>query len=239
LHAGRQVLQDQVRRAEPQPSHTQRLQRPPDRSRPPAQAISPGAATGSLGNSELVCSVTSARDPARARPLTSASARQLPTRPGLPPNAIFLSCPCWRALAVTGWFSGPAGCSCSARCPSLSPPPQSRGPRNATSYSPPDPSSLFGSARKLAAWGGLTPTVRDGDRTVRHGHISKQGPACARWIVCEAAQTAKRHPDFAVGYQAIARRRGNKIAATTAIARKLLTRAYHLLADAASGGAPS
>jgi transposase len=89
----------------------------------------------------------------------------------------------------------------------------------------------FGSARKLAAWGGLTPTVRGSDRTVRHGHISKQGPVWARWILCEAAQTAKRHPDFAASYQAIARRRGKKIA-TTAIARKLLTRAYHLLTDA-------
>jgi transposase len=56
--------------------------------------------------------------------------------------------------------------------------------------------------------------------------------------LCEAAQTAKRHPDFAASYQDIARRRGKKIA-TTAIARKLLTRAHHLLTDAASGGAPS
>ena len=91
--------------------------------------------------------------------------------------------------------------------------------------------SRFGSARKLAAWAGLTPTVRGSDRTVRHGHISKQGSAWLRWILCEAAQTAKRHPDFAGSYQAIARRRGKKIA-TTAIARKLLTRAYHLLTDA-------
>jgi transposase len=98
--------------------------------------------------------------------------------------------------------------------------------------------SRFGSARKLAAWAGLTPTVRGSDRTVRHGHISKQGPAWVRWVLCQAAQTAKRHPDFAAGYQAIAKRRGSKIA-TTAIARKLLTRAYHLLADAASDGAPS
>jgi transposase len=30
----------------------------------------------------------------------------------------------------------------------------------------------FGSARKLAAWAGLTPTVRGSDLTVRHGHIS-------------------------------------------------------------------
>jgi transposase len=29
----------------------------------------------------------------------------------------------------------------------------------------------FGSARKLAAWAGLTPTVRGSDRTIRHGHI--------------------------------------------------------------------
>jgi transposase len=91
--------------------------------------------------------------------------------------------------------------------------------------------SRFGSARKLAAWAGLTPTVRGSDRTVRHGHISKQGSTWLRWILCEAAQTAKRHPDFAASYQAIASRRGKKIA-TTAIARKLLTRAYHLLTDA-------
>ncbi|MFY9666809.1 MAG: IS110 family transposase [Trebonia sp.] len=96
----------------------------------------------------------------------------------------------------------------------------------------------FGAARKLASWAGLTPTVRGSDRTVHHGHISKQGPAWARWVLCEAAQTAKRHPEFAAGYEAIARRRGKKIA-TTAVARKLITRAYHLLTDAASGGAPS
>jgi transposase len=95
----------------------------------------------------------------------------------------------------------------------------------------------FGSARKLASWAGLTPTVRGSDRTVRHGHISKQGSVWVRWVLCEAAQTAKRHPDFAASYQAIARRRGKKIA-TTAIARKLLTRAYHLLTDSSSGGAP-
>jgi transposase len=45
--------------------------------------------------------------------------------------------------------------------------------------------SRFGSARKLASWAGLTPTVRGSDRTVHHGHISKQGPTwsggyCAR-----------------------------------------------------------
>jgi transposase len=95
----------------------------------------------------------------------------------------------------------------------------------------------FGSARKLASWAGLTPTVRGSDRTVRRGHISKQGPAWVRWVLCEAAQTARRHPDFAPGYEALARRRGKKIA-TTAVARKLLTRACHLLTDAGTGGEP-
>jgi transposase len=89
----------------------------------------------------------------------------------------------------------------------------------------------FGSARKLAAWAGLTPTVRGSDRTVRHGRISKQGSAWLRWALGQAAQTAKRHPDFAATYQAIAARRGKQIA-TTAIARKLLTRAWHLLTAA-------
>src|SRR6266581_572551 len=89
----------------------------------------------------------------------------------------------------------------------------------------------FASARKLASRAGLTPTVRGSDRTVRHGHISKQGSAWLRWILCEAAQTAKRSPQFAASYQELARRRGKKIA-TTAIARKLLTRAWHLLTEA-------
>jgi transposase len=91
--------------------------------------------------------------------------------------------------------------------------------------------SRFRSARHLASWAGLTPTVHGSDRTLWHGHISKQGSAWLRWVLCEAAQTAKRDPAFAPGYQAIAGRRGKKIA-TTAVARKLLTRAWHLLRDA-------
>ncbi|HEV8274535.1 MAG TPA: IS110 family transposase [Streptosporangiaceae bacterium] len=91
--------------------------------------------------------------------------------------------------------------------------------------------SRFGPARKLASWAGLTPTVRGSGRVAHYGHISKQGSVWLRWVLCEAAQTAKRSPQFAVGFQAIARRRGKKIA-TTAVARKLLTRAWHLLTDA-------
>src|SRR5918995_7082604 len=88
----------------------------------------------------------------------------------------------------------------------------------------------FRNARALASWAGLTPTVRGSDLTVRHGHISKQGSPYVRWVLGQAAQIAKRHPEFAGTYQGIAKRRGSKIA-TVAVARKLLTRAYHLLAE--------
>jgi transposase len=97
--------------------------------------------------------------------------------------------------------------------------------------------SRFGSARKLASWAGLTPTVRGSDRVAHYGHISKEGSVWLRWVLCEAAQTAKRSPQFAAGYQAIAKRRGKKIA-TTAVARKLLTRAWHLLTDAEHPATP-
>jgi transposase len=95
--------------------------------------------------------------------------------------------------------------------------------------------SRFASARKLASWAGLTPTVRGSDLTVRHGHISKQGSAWLRWVMNQAAQTAKRSPEFAAAYAAISQRRGKKIA-TIAISRKLLTRAWHLLADIQADG---
>src|SRR6266496_4855598 len=94
----------------------------------------------------------------------------------------------------------------------------------------------FGSARKLASRAGLTPTVRGSDLKVRHGHISKQGSVWLRWAMNQAAQTARRSPQFAASYAAIASRRGKKIA-TIAVARKLLTRAWHLLHELEAAGA--
>ena len=95
----------------------------------------------------------------------------------------------------------------------------------------------FASARQLASWAGLTPTVRGSDRAAHYGHISKQGSVLLRWVLCEAAQTAKRSPQFAPAFQRIAKRRGKKIA-TTAVARKLATRAWHLLTEAEHAAAP-
>jgi transposase len=58
-------------------------------------------------------------------------------------------------------------------------------------------------------------------------------------VLNQAAQTAKRSPEFAASYACIAKRRGKKIA-TIAIARKLLTRAWHLLGQmqATDAGTP-
>jgi transposase len=86
----------------------------------------------------------------------------------------------------------------------------------------------FPTARKLCAWAGLTPQVRNSDRKVRHGHITKQGSPWVRGILQEAAQTAKRHPMFASAHGQLARRRGTNIA-TVAIARRLLARSFHIL----------
>jgi transposase len=52
--------------------------------------------------------------------------------------------------------------------------------------------------------GGLTPQVRNSDRKVRHGHITKQGSPWVRWVLQEAAQTAKRYPMFADTYGQLA-----------------------------------
>jgi transposase len=75
---------------------------------------------------------------------------------------------------------------------------------------------------------GLTPAVRNSDRNLRHGHITKQGSPWVRWILQEAAQTAKRSPPFADAYAQLAHRRGTSIA-TVAIARRLLGRCFHIL----------
>jgi transposase len=95
----------------------------------------------------------------------------------------------------------------------------------------------FPTARKLCAWAGLTPQVRNADRKVRHSHITKQGAPWVRWILQEAAQTAKRSPLFADNYGQLARRRGRNIA-TVAIARRLLPRSFHILTQLEAAPAP-
>jgi transposase len=91
--------------------------------------------------------------------------------------------------------------------------------------------SRFASPRKLCAWAGLTPSVRNSADKVRHGHITKQGPRSVRWVLAEAVHKAKAKPPYARPYAEIMRRRGKNIA-KVAIARKLLARCYWLLKEA-------
>jgi hypothetical protein len=58
-----------------------------------------------------------------------------------------------------------------------------------------------------------------------------------RWILQEAAQTAKQIPLFADTFGQLARRRGPNIA-TTAIARRLLARSFHILTQLEAAPAP-
>jgi transposase len=88
----------------------------------------------------------------------------------------------------------------------------------------------FPTARKLCAWAGLTPAVRNSDRKVRHGHITKMGSPWVRFVLQEAAQRAKTRPPFAAFYATTAARRGKHIA-TVAVARKLLARCFHVLTE--------
>jgi transposase len=89
----------------------------------------------------------------------------------------------------------------------------------------------FGSARKLCAWAGLTPTIRSSDGKARLGHITKQGSRPLRWALVEAAQHAGRGGGpLRDSFERIAKRRGRKIA-KVAIARKILTLCFYGLRD--------
>ena len=75
-----------------------------------------------------------------------------------------------------------------------------------------------------------TATANTCHRLTQARSTDKQGSAWLRWVMNQAAQTAKRSPEFAATYSGIAKRRGKKIA-TIAVSRKLLTRAWHLLSE--------
>jgi hypothetical protein len=89
----------------------------------------------------------------------------------------------------------------------------------------------FPTAAHLCSWAGLVPTVRSSDGRARLGHISRQGSPHLRWALVEAAQIAVRYGGpLRTRFEAIARRRGRKIA-KVAIARQILTLCYYGLRD--------
>jgi transposase len=88
----------------------------------------------------------------------------------------------------------------------------------------------FGSARKLVAYLGLDPRVRQsGEGPPRHGRISKAGNSEARHMLGEAAWSVAMTPGpMKAFYERLRARRGAQIAAT-ATARKLAALFWHLL----------
>jgi transposase len=84
----------------------------------------------------------------------------------------------------------------------------------------------FDAIDELSSYAGLCPRVTQSGESAHHGHISKQGPPVLRWVLQQAAWVAVRcDPNARRIYSRIARRAGNKKAAT-ALARKLLSYAW-------------
>jgi transposase len=88
----------------------------------------------------------------------------------------------------------------------------------------------FSSPKRLVSYLGLDPRVRQsGEAPARHGRISKQGPAEARHMLCEAAWVLVRTPGpLRAFHERVRARRGTQIA-LVATARKLSVLFWHLL----------
>jgi transposase len=89
--------------------------------------------------------------------------------------------------------------------------------------------SRFPDGGHFASYCGLVTSVRISDRTVRYGHITKQGNRWLRWIYIEAAHFARKH-SFRFGslYQRVAQRSGTQ-KAIVAVARELAVVSYYML----------
>jgi transposase len=88
----------------------------------------------------------------------------------------------------------------------------------------------FASPRHLVGYFGLDPRSRQsGASPIQQGHISKQGSAQARHVLCEAAHATMRAPGPLRAFgQRVRARRGSKIA-TVAVARKIACLTWQLL----------
>jgi len=87
----------------------------------------------------------------------------------------------------------------------------------------------FSSDRRLVAWAGLAPSVhQSGDRVVRGG-ITRQGNKLVRWVLVQAAQTARLHDErFREFYERYSRRKDGK-KAVVAVAHEMLRIVWFML----------
>lgn len=88
----------------------------------------------------------------------------------------------------------------------------------------------FANRRQLAAYLGLAPsTFESGERNDRKGHITRQGPARVRHMLCQAAWAALRcSPDWRARYERIKRgSKGRSKVAIVAVMRQLGVAMWH------------
>jgi transposase len=89
--------------------------------------------------------------------------------------------------------------------------------------------SRFSSARKLVGYAGLAPRINQSGERSATGRLSKAGSRTLRWAAVEAANQAWRQSNpFHGHYLRLAERHG-KNPAKSAVARKLLISAWHML----------
>jgi transposase len=94
----------------------------------------------------------------------------------------------------------------------------------------------FPNARKLAAYAGLVPTVSQSGGPAKLGHITKEGSSELRAIMIQAAHIASRPATKNAGelrayFERIRGSRGRKKVALTALARHMLSIAFHIWRD--------
>lgn len=89
----------------------------------------------------------------------------------------------------------------------------------------------FTDPRKLVGYAGLAPRIKQSGQSSRSGPLSKAGPRALRWAAVEAAQPAWRPSNpWHDLYTDIKRRTGKANPAKSAVARKILIAAWHILA---------
>jgi transposase len=87
----------------------------------------------------------------------------------------------------------------------------------------------FPSPEKLVSWAGLAPRTHQSGETSYNGHITKKGSSRVRWILGQAAQTARLYDaKFRTFYERIASRKGHN-KALVATMRKMLVVIWTIL----------
>jgi transposase len=90
----------------------------------------------------------------------------------------------------------------------------------------------FETAAALCCWSGITPRHYESDKTVRRGHISKEGSKLIRWAAVESIQRSCEPAVKDLKDAIIARRGpGARNVAKVAAARRMLEAVYYVLRD--------